>query len=76
MARAPTRGLNQFECFLASKSERYTPLDQRVPDTPTTMVDLCHRLLKADPDERFQHCGEVVLRLEESGVSGPNPPPR
>jgi len=46
------------------------PIGEIQPDTPAGLIEIIERLLKKNPDDRFQNAGEVIKALASAGFLG------
>jgi serine/threonine protein kinase len=60
----PFGGASVQALLEAIRSRRSTPLSERRPDLPGSMIGLVERCLRKDPQERFQHAGDLLAGLD------------
>lgn len=46
------------------------PVDQYAPDTPKALIQIIHKLLRKNPDERFPNCKELLHALAQVPLEG------
>ena len=71
----PFRAATAFALAYKHLNEHAVPLTEQRPDLPPSLIQVVHRLMSKDPDERFPDARAVLSelkRIEKSGETGGN----